>query len=247
MIDEDLKSSFARDIVLMKSVGMKPVIIHGGGPQIGEALKKAGKTTEFINGMRITDDETIKIVEQVLGKEINVDIVNLVNEHGGRAKGITGKTNKLILAKKLKTEVDLGHVGEVENVNVSVVLDLLEKDFIPIIAPIGISNNDITYNINADLVAGSIASHLKAEKLILLTNTVGILNKNNELITGVDAKKVKELIDDKTIYGGMLPKIKCALDTVAQGVHNCHIIDGRVSHAVLLEIFTDKGVGTLIQ
>jgi acetylglutamate kinase len=248
MIDEELKSSFARDIVLMKSVGMNPVVVHGGGPQIGEALKKAGKKSEFIEGMRVTDDETIDIVEMVLGSQVNSEIVQLINNHGGDAVGLTGKSGNFIKAKKLIKPEGLGHVGEVENVDSSVVDLLLKDHFIPVIAPIGVGLDDgLTYNINADLVAGGVASSLKAEKLILLTNTPGILDKNDNLMTGVDAKKVQELIDDGTIYGGMLPKIDCALDAVKNGVANCHIIDGRTAHAVLLEIFTDEGVGTVIR
>ncbi len=247
MIDEELKSSFARDIVLMKSVGMNPVVVHGGGPQIGEALKKAGKTTEFIEGMRVTDSETMDIVEMVLGSHVNAEIVQLINNHGGNAVGLTGKSGNFIKAKKNTKVANLGHVGEVDSVDSSVVELLLKDNFIPVIAPIGAGIDGLTYNINADLVAGSVASSLGAEKLILLTNTPGILDKNNHLITGVDTKKVQQLIDDGTIYGGMLPKIDCALTAVKKGVHNCHIIDGRTPHAVLLEIFTNEGVGTLIQ
>ena len=253
MVDEHLKSSFARDIVLMKSVGMNPIVVHGGGPQIGKTLEKIGKDSEFISGMRVTDSETMDVVEMVLGGLVNKEIVNLIHQHGGHSIGLTGKDGCLITAKKLKSKIeptseiiDLGHVGEVDQIDVSVIELLLEGDFIPVIAPIGVGNNGFSYNINADLVAGSIAEAIKAEKLILLTNTPGLLDEKGELLTGLNAKKVSRLIKDGVIHGGMLPKIDCALSAVKDGVNRAHIIDGRVAHAVLLEIFTDTGVGTLI-
>ncbi len=253
MVDEELKSSFARDIVLMKSVGMNPIVVHGGGPQIGSTLDKIGKDSEFVGGMRVTDSETMDVVEMVLGGLVNKEIVNLIHQHGGHSIGLTGKDGRLITAKKLKNKIeptseiiDLGHVGEVDQIDVSVIELLLEGDFIPVIAPIGVGKDGFSYNINADLVAGSIAQALKAEKLILLTNTPGLLNKKGELLTGLNSKKANQLIKDGTIHSGMLPKVDCALSTVKGGVSRVHIIDGRVAHAVLLEIFTDTGVGTLI-
>ena len=253
MVDEHLKSSFARDIVLMKSVGMNPIVVHGGGPQIGKTLDKIGKDSEFIGGMRVTDSETMDVVEMVLGGLVNKEIVNLIHQHGGHSIGLTGKDGRLITAKKLKSKIeptseiiDLGHVGEVDQIDISVIELLLEGDFIPVIAPIGVGNDGFSYNINADLVAGSIAEALKAEKLILLTNTPGLLDEKGELLTGLNAKKVNRLIKDGVVHGGMLPKIDCALSAVKDGVNRAHIIDGRVAHAVLLEIFTDTGVGTLI-
>ena len=257
MIDEELKSSFARDIVLMKLVGINPVVVHGGGPQIGQLLEQVGKESKFIEGMRVTDSETMDIVEMVLGGLVNKDIVNLINGHGGRAVGLTGKDGGLIKAKKLTITrdapgmdrpeiIDIGHVGEVEEIDSSIVELLDSGAFIPVIAPIGVGKDGRSYNINADLVAGSIAMKLKAEKLILLTNTSGLLDKGGQLLTGLSADQVKDLIADGTIHGGMLPKITCALDAVGAGVGRAHIIDGRVDHAVMLEIFTDEGVGTLI-
>jgi acetylglutamate kinase len=252
MVDENLKSSFARDIVLMKSV-MNPIVVHGGGPQIGSTLERLGKNSEFVDGMRVTDSETMDVVEMVLGGLVNKEIVNLIHQHGGNSIGLTGKDGRLITAKKLKTEmeptseiIDLGHVGQVDQIDVSVINLLLQGDFIPVIAPIGVGKDGFSYNINADLVAGAIAESLNAEKLILLTNTVGLLDSNGELMTGMSSSTVKELIDNGTIHGGMLPKISCALSAVENGVKTSHIIDGRVSHAVLLEVFTDSGVGTLI-
>ena len=253
MVDEELKSSFARDIVLMKSVGMNPIVVHGGGPQIGNTLKKIGKESEFVNGMRVTDSETMDVVEMVLGGLVNKEIVNLIHQHGGHSIGLTGKDGQLITAKKMRSKVeptseiiDLGHVGEVDKVDTSIIDLLLQGDFIPVIAPIGVGKDGFSYNINADLVAGAVAEALNAEKLILLTNTVGLLGAEGELLTGLNAAKVHELIDDGTIHGGMLPKIGCALSAVESGVGSTHIIDGRVPHAVLLEVFTDSGVGTLI-
>jgi acetylglutamate kinase len=258
MVDEKLKNSFARDIVLMKLVGINPVVVHGGGPQIGKLLERLGKSTEFIQGMRVTDSETMDVVEMVLGGLVNKDIVNLINQHGGGAVGLTGKDGGLIHARKLKIQqdtpdleapeiIDLGHVGEVESIDASVVDMLVKGDFIPVIAPIGIGNEGASYNINADLVAGKIAEVLQAEKLILLTNTEGLLDKDGRLLTGLSVARVAELEADGTIHGGMLPKIHCALDAVNAGVNSSHIIDGRVQHAVLLELFTDEGVGTLIR
>lgn len=259
MVDEALKQSFARDLVLMKTVGINPVVVHGGGPQIGDLLKRLGKQTEFIQGMRVTDAETMDVVEMVLGGLVNKEIVNLINRQGGAAVGLTGKDGDLIHARQLKVErqsselydvpeiIDLGHVGEVQSINARVVDMLVADGFIPVIAPIGIGEDGFSYNINADLVAGKIAEVLQAEKLILLTNTSGLLNANNEVLTGLSAEQVDALIADGTIHGGMLPKIGCALEAVRAGVGTAHIIDGRVQHAVLLELFTDEGVGTLIK
>ncbi|MGD8514945.1 MAG: acetylglutamate kinase [Granulosicoccaceae bacterium] len=259
MVDEKLKAGFARDIVLMKLVGLNPVVVHGGGPQIGELLKKIGKESKFIEGMRVTDSETMDVVEMVLGGLVNKEIVNLINRHGGHAVGLTGKDGDLICARKLQVKrdnpefdapeiIDIGHVGEVESINISVVDMLVHGDFIPVIAPIGIGREDgQSYNINADLVAGKLAETLGAEKLLLLTNTEGLLDKDGKLLTGLSAQQVDELIANGTIHGGMLPKIKSALDAVRGGVKTAHIIDGRVEHAVMLEIFTDEGVGTLIK
>ena len=254
MVDEELKSSFARDIVLMKSVGMNPIVVHGGGPQIGNILKKIGKESKFVNGMRVTDAETMDVVEMVLGGLVNKEIVNLIHQHGGHSIGLTGKDGHLITAKKLQNMVanptseiiDLGHVGEVDKVDTSVIDLLLQGDFIPVIAPIGVGKDGFSYNINADLVAGAVAEALNAEKLILLTNTAGLLDAHGELLTSLNATRVNELINDGTIHGGMLPKIGCALSAVEKGVGSTTISDGRVSHAVLLEVFTDSGVRTLI-
>lgn len=258
MIDDKLKNGFARDVTLMKLVGINPVIVHGGGPQIGNLLKRIGKESEFINGMRVTDSDTMDIVEMVLGGQVNKEIVNLIHRHGGNAVGLTGKDGDLIRAKKMHMTrdsdefrapeiIDLGHVGEVESIDPAVVNMLTDGDFIPVIAPIGVGKDGFSYNINADLVAGKMAEVMKAEKLILLTNTAGLLNKNDELLTGLSSHEVQDLINDGTIHGGMLPKIRCALDAVTSGVKTSHIIDGRVEHAVLLELFTDEGVGTLIK
>ena len=258
MVDEALKSGFARDIVLMKLVGINPVVVHGGGPQIGMLLEKIGKESKFIDGMRVTDSETMDVVEMVLGGLVNKDIVNLITHHGGRAVGLTGKDGDLIRARKLTIKrnspeldvpeiIDIGHVGEVESIDASVVDMLVGGDFIPVIAPIGVGEDGRSYNINADLVAGHMAEVLKAEKLMLLTNTTGLLDKQGELLTGLGADDVDALINDGTIQGGMLPKIGCALSAVNSGVKAAHIIDGRVEHAVLVELFTDEGVGTLIR
>ena len=258
MVDEALKSGFARDIVLMKLVGINPVVVHGGGPQIGRLLEKIGKKSEFVEGMRVTDPETMDVVEMVLGGQVNKEIVSLITHHGGRAVGLTGKDGDLIRARKLHIErnspeldapeiIDLGHVGEVESVDPAVVDMLVSGDFIPVIAPIGVGKDGCSYNINADLVAGRMAEVLKAEKLILLTNTAGLLDRQEKLLTGLNASDVDKLIADGTIHGGMLPKIACALSAVNSGVKAAHIIDGRFAHAVLVELFTDEGVGTLIR
>ena len=258
MVDEDLKNSFARDVVLMKAVGINPIIVHGGGPQIGQLLERIGKESRFVAGMRVTDTETMDMVEMVLGGQVNKSIVSLINNHGGRAVGLTGKDGGMIRAEKLHISpddpavdvsevIDLGHVGNIKSIDTSVVDMLVNSDFIPVIAPIGVGENGQSYNINADLVAGKIAEVMKAEKLILLTNTAGLLDKKGELLTGLDACQVNKLIDEGVIYGGMLPKISCALAAVKSGVSSAHIIDGRVQHAALLEIFTDEGVGTLIR
>lgn len=257
MIDNALKHSFARDIVLMKTVGMHPVVVHGGGPQIGNLLEQLGKQSEFINGMRVTDTETMDVVEMVLGGMVNKEIVNLINQHHGAAVGLTGKDGDLIRARKLLMEntdpklaapemIDLGHVGDVDSIDTAVVEMLVKNNFIPVIAPIGVGEDGQSYNINADLVAGKMAEALRAEKLMLLTNIAGLQDKEGNVLTGLSVDRVNELIADGTIYGGMLPKIQSALDAVHGGVVSSHIIDGRVEHAVLLEIFTDAGVGTLI-
>ena len=258
MSDERLKNSFARDVVLMKLVGMNPVIVHGGGPQIGELLKRIGKESEFYEGMRVTDSETMDIVEMVLGGQVNKDIVNLINRHGGSAVGLTGKDGDLIRARKLvftrsapemnATEIiDIGHVGEVDSIDTSVIHLLLQGNFIPVIAPIGVGAEGQSYNINADLVAGKLAEVLGAEKLIILTNTAGLQDGKGKVLTGLSVNDVNRLIKDNVISGGMLPKIRSVLDAVRAGVRTAHIIDGRVEHAVLLEIFTDHGIGTLIR
>ena len=257
MTDEKLKQGFARDIVLMKLVGMNPVVVHGGGPQIGNLLERVGKESEFIQGMRVTDTETMDIVEMVLGGMVNKEIVNLIHQAGGNAVGLTGKDGNLICANKMTMKrmapeldapeiIDLGHVGEVAAINTKVLDMLIQDDFIPVIAPVGVDKQGQSYNINADLVAGKIAEALNAEKLMLLTNTAGLLDKEGTLLTGLNAVSVDKLIEDGTIYGGMLPKIQCALEAVQNGVHSSHIVDGRVEHAVMLEVFTDEGVGTLI-
>lgn len=258
MVDESLKQGFARDIVLMKLVGMNPVVVHGGGPQIGTMLEQIGKESRFVKGMRVTDTETMDIVEMVLGGQVNKDIVNLINQQGGHAVGLTGKDGSLINAKKMRFEddapemntpeiIDIGHVGEVESIDASIIHMLMKGDFIPVIAPIGVCSDGQSYNINADLVAGKMAIALNAEKLMLLTNTPGVLDNDGKLLTGLTAEQVQELIDNETIHGGMLPKIACAIDAVKSGVQTSQIIDGRVEHAVLLELLTDEGVGTLIK
>jgi acetylglutamate kinase len=257
MTDEKLQNSFARDVVLMKLVGMNPVVVHGGGPQIGQLLQRLNIQSEFVDGMRVTDSQTMDVVEMVLGATVNKHIVGLINHNGGHAIGITGKDGLLIRARQLKVTrntpemqapeiIDIGQVGEVESINRQVIDVLINSDFIPVIAPIGVGPNGESYNINADLVAGKIAEVLQAEKLMLLTNVAGLQGKDSTVLTGLTPRQVDALIADGTIYGGMLPKITCALDAVKMGVKSAHIIDGRVMHAVLLEIFTDAGVGTLI-
>lgn len=249
MTDEVLKSSFARDIVLLKQVGLNPVVVHGGGPQIGELLDRLGKQSTFIQGMRVTDAETIDVVQMVLGGLVNKEIVSLINQHGGKAVGLTGKDGGLIHAQKLEIdgEGDLGHVGEVKYIDPTIVSVLDNSDFIPVIAPIGVGEDGAAFNINADVVAGKVAAVLGAEKLILLTNTPGVLDQSGQLLTGLTSNRVDALIEDGTIQGGMLPKVACALDAVRSGVAKAHIIDGRVQHAVLLELLTDEGVGTLLK
>jgi acetylglutamate kinase len=253
MVDEQLKSSFAQDIVLLKQVGVNPVIVHGGGPQIGKLLEQIGKESHFIEGMRVTDNETMDVVEMVLGGLVNKQIVALINSHGGRAVGLTGKDGGLINARKMKLtnadaeNQDLGQVGEVDTIDPAVVRMLDDDDFIPVIAPIGVGKDGASYNINADLVAGKLASVLGAEKLLLLTNTSGVLDPEGKLLTGITASETDRLIEKGIIHGGMLPKVKCALDAVKSGVKTSQIIDGRVRHSVLLELLTDSGVGTLIK
>ncbi|TPE49808.1 acetylglutamate kinase [Maribrevibacterium harenarium] len=257
MTDEALQAGFARDIVLMKAIGINPIVVHGGGPQIGEMLQKLSIESKFINGMRVTDTATMDVVEMVLGGQVNKDIVNLINRAGGKAIGLTGKDSGFIKAKKLfvkhqaegasaPEQVDIGHVGEVASVDTSVLKVLENSDFIPVIAPIGVDAEGNSYNINADLVAGKVAEAVNAEKLMLLTNISGVQDKQGNVLTGLSTAQVDALIADGTIYGGMLPKISCALSAVNAGVTSAHIIDGRVPHATLLEIFTDQGVGTLI-
>ena len=256
MVDEALKHSFARDIVLMKLVGMNPIVVHGGGPQIGMVLDQLNIESKFIDGLRVTDSQTMDVVEMVLGGLVNKEIVTLLNKNQGKAVGVTGKDGNLITAKKLKlcqkgtklTDeiVDIGHVGEVVTINTEVLEVMKDSDFIPVIAPIGTDETGASYNINADSVAGEIAKVLGAEKLILLTNVEGIKDKKDNVLTGLSVKQVAKLIADKTLHGGMLPKVQCAIDAIKGGVNSAHIIDGRIEHAVLLEIFTDQGIGTLI-
>ena len=257
MENDELKSSFARDVVLMKLVGINPIVVHGGGPQIGDLLERLNIQSRFINGMRVTDAETMDVVEMVLGGQVNKEIVSLINAQGGTAVGLTGKDANLIRARKLEVVnrspelerpeiIDIGHVGEVTSVNVKVIDMLTRSNVIPVIAPIGVGPDGTSYNINADLVAGKVAEAMKAEKLILLTNVSGLKDKEGKVLTGLTSQQVNDLIEDGTIYGGMLPKIRCALSAVENGVRTSHIIDGRVANACLLEIFTDEGVGTLI-
>jgi acetylglutamate kinase len=252
MVDEALKSSFAQDIVLLKQVGVNPVIVHGGGPQIGKLLEQIGKKSRFIEGMRVTDNETMDVVEMVLGGQVNKQIVALINRHGGRAVGLTGKDGGLISARKMRLaggdveDNDLGQVGEVESIDARVVTMLDNDDFIPVIAPIGVGDDGASYNINADLVAGELAQVLGAEKLLLLTNTPGVLDPDGKLLTGLSAAETEDLIASGVIHGGMLPKVRCALDAVNGGFRTSQIIDGRIKHSVLLELFTDSVVGTLI-
>lgn len=258
MTDDALKRGFAQDIVLLKQVGINPVIVHGGGPQIGSLLEKIGKESHFIEGMRVTDSETMDVVQMVLGGLVNKQIVSDINLAGGRAVGLTGKDGKLIQAKKMHLEssskkkqpseiIDLGHVGTVEKINPGIVKLLDSEKYIPVIAPVGVGDDGASYNINADLVAGEMAATLGAERLLLLTNTPGVLDKQGQLLTGLNNDDIQSLTDDGTIQGGMLPKLQCALDAVDAGIESACIIDGRVPHAVLLELLTDEGVGTLIK
>ena len=262
MVDDALKNGFARDIVLMKLVGINPVVVHGGGPQIGKLLQRLGKQSEFVDGMRVTDSDTMDVVEMVLGGLVNKEIVSLINRQGGSAVGLTGKDGGMIRATQLTMTrtpsgiasgseaseiIDIGHVGEVASIDASIINMLVSGNFIPVVAPIGVGADGRSYNINADLVAGKLAEVLHAEKLMLLTNIPGVLDKQGNVLTNLDAHQVDALIADGTLYGGMLPKIRCALEAVQGGVKAAHIIDGRVEHAVLLELFTDEGVGTLIR
>jgi acetylglutamate kinase len=255
MTDPALQEAFAHDVVLLKLVGMNPVVVHGGGPQIDEALDKIGKKSQFIQGMRVTDEETMEVVEWVLAGEVQGDLVMLINSFGGQAVGLTGKDGALIRARRMKMPDkddptkfhDIGQVGEIEKINPAVVKALQDDAFIPVISPIGFGEDGLSYNINADVVAGKIAEVLKAEKLVMLTNTPGVLDKNGTLITGLTARQIDELFADGTISGGMLPKISSALEAAKSGVNSVHIIDGRVDHCLLLEILTDQGVGTMIK
>jgi acetylglutamate kinase len=258
MTDPELEKGFAKDVVLLKQVGINPVIVHGGGPQIASLLEQLGKESHFIDGMRVTDTETMDVVQMVLGGLVNKQIVGMISQAGGRAIGLTGKDGNLIKAKKLKLErkaiadqpseiIDLGHVGEIVSINTSIIKVLENESFIPVIAPVGMGEDGTSYNINADIVAGQIAAALGAERLLLLTNTPGVLNKKGELLTGLDTKEIEALIEDGTIQGGMLPKVSCALDAASAGTQSACIIDGRVEHAVLLELLTDQGIGTLIR
>ena len=255
MTDVSLQAAFAHDVVMLKLIGMNPVVVHGGGPQIDEALRKLGKKGEFIQGMRVTDEETMEVVEWVLGGEVQQDIVGLINAAGGQAVGLTGRDGGLIRARKYRMQdindpskfYDMGRVGEIESINPAVVEALQDDAFIPVISPIGFDDENQSYNINADLVAGKLAEILKAEKLVMLTNTPGVLDKQGNLLTGLTAKAIDELFADGTISGGMLPKISSALEAAKSGVNAVHIIDGRVAHCVLLEILTDQGVGTMIR
>ncbi|MDP5052748.1 MAG: acetylglutamate kinase [Congregibacter sp.] len=257
MVDPALHESFARDIVLMKLVGMNPVVVHGGGPQIGELLKKLGIESKFVNGMRVTDSQTMDVVEMVLGGSVNKEIVTSISRNGGKAIGVSGKDGRLIRAQRLTVSrpapgldaaeiIDIGQVGEVRHIDREILDVILNSNFIPVIAPIGADDEGNTYNINADLVAGKIAQVMQAEKLMLLTNVAGLMDASGTVLTGLSTARVDELIADGTVHGGMLPKIGCALDAVKSGVASAHIVDGRVPHAVLLEIFTDEGMGTKI-
>ena len=257
MTDEILKEGFARDIVLMQLVGMRPIVVHGGGPQIGDLLARLNIESKFIDGMRVTTEETMDVVEMVLGGLVNKDIVSLLNQAGGRAMGVTGKDGQFIRASRMTISrkspelavpeiIDIGHVGQVESIDTRIITMLTDNHVIPVVAPIGVWSKGESYNINADLVAGKLAEVLKAEKLMLLTNTTGVLDQQGQVVTGLVAEEVHALIADGTISGGMLPKVNCALSAVNSGVNSAHIIDGRVPHSVLLEIFTDQGVGTQI-
>ncbi|HTP60855.1 MAG TPA: acetylglutamate kinase [Burkholderiales bacterium] len=253
MADEVLKANFARDVVLLKLVGMNPVVVHGGGPQIETALTRMGKKGEFVQGMRVTDAETMDIVEMVLGGQVNKEVVELVNQAGGKAVGLTGqdgafiRARKMLLASKENGKIDIGQVGEIEAIDPAVILALENSGFIPVVAPIGTGSDGTTYNINADLVAGKLAEILRAEKLVVLTNTPGVLDKSGKLLTGLTPRRIDDLVAKGVISGGMLPKIGSVLDAARAGVKSCHIIDGRVPHALLLEVLTDEGVGTVIR
>lgn len=257
MVDARLKHEFARDVVLLKYIGLNPVIVHGGGPQIGSVLKSMGKESRFVQGMRVTDQETMDVVEMVLGGKVNKEIVANINRHDGQAVGLSGKDGHLITARKLEMKainpdtltpeiIDVGLVGEVESINTSIITALEDSGFIPVIAPIGVGLEGETYNINADLVAGRIAGALRAEKLMLLTDVEGVKDKEGKLISTIDTQRVPDLIENGTITGGMIPKLNCCIDAIDEGVHTAHIIDGRVEHACLLEIFTDRGIGTAV-
>src|SRR5687768_10706167 len=253
MIDEELKSSFARDVVLLKLVGMNPVVVHGGGPQIEEMLARLGKKGEFVQGMRVTDRETMDVVEMVLGGQVNKEVVELINQAGGKAVGLTGqdgafiRARKLLLPSKDNGKVDIGQVGEIESIDPAVIAALEQSGFIPVVAPIATGADGTTYNINADLVAGKLAEVLRAEKLVVLTNTPGVLDRDGKLLTGLTPRRIDDLVAKGVISGGMLPKIGSALDAARNGVRSVHIIDGRVPNALLLEVLTDQGVGTLIK
>ncbi|MEE4661129.1 MAG: acetylglutamate kinase [Halieaceae bacterium] len=257
MIDPALHESFARDVVLMKAVGIYPIVVHGGGPQIGALLAKLGITSEFVDGMRVTDSDTMDVVEMVLGASVNKEIVSSINRNGGKAIGVTGKDGQLIRARKLEVTrhtagikpgeiIDIGQVGEVDKIDTEVLRMMRDSNFIPVIAPIGVGADGRAYNINADLVAGKLAEVMQAEKLMLLTNVDGLLDKQGGLLTGLTISDTEALLADGTVQGGMLPKVGCALDAVKGGVKSAHIIDGRVPHAALLEVFTEEGVGTMI-
>ncbi|MEJ2198365.1 MAG: acetylglutamate kinase [Desulfuromonadales bacterium] len=257
MVEEHLKEGFARDVILMKYIGLNPVVVHGGGPQIGKVLEAMGIETRFEQGMRVTDARTMDVVEMVLGGKVNKEIVANINRHGGRAVGLTGKDGNLLTARKLEMKainpdtltpeiIDIGMVGEVAGINPAIIISLEQANFIPVIAPVGVDESGRTYNINADLVAGKVAGALQAEKLILLTDVEGVRDKSGKLLNTIDIAEVQGLIDDGTIVGGMIPKVTCCLDAVAAGVKKTHIIDGRMEHACLLEVFTDQGVGTAV-
>jgi acetylglutamate kinase len=253
MTDDALKAGFARDVALLKLVGMNPVVVHGGGPQIEQMLAKLGKKGEFVQGMRVTDRETMDVVEMVLGGTVNKEVVELINQAGGKAVGLTGqdgvfiRAKKMVLASKDNGQVDLGQVGDIESIDPAIISTLEQGGFIPVVAPIGTGADGTTYNINADLVAGKLAEILRAEKLVVLTNTPGVLDKNGKLLTGLTPRRIDDLVAKGVISGGMLPKIGSALDAARNGVKSVHIIDGRVPHALLLEVMTDQGVGTLIK
>ena len=252
MIEDHLKESFAKDVVLLKLCGINPVIVHGGGPQINDMLQRVGKEGVFVQGMRVTDSETMDIVEMVLGGHVNKEIVSLLNQHGGKAVGVTGRDNHFIRAKKLfintpeKNGVDIGQVGIIESIDCTLIRGMVERGYIPVVAPIGVGRQGEAFNINADLVAGKLAEELNAEKLIMMTNITGVMDKEGNLLTNLTPKRIDDLIADGTLYGGMLPKISSAVEAAINGVKATHMIDGRVLNALLLEVFTDKGVGSMI-